>query len=271
MSLIIKKEQVEVIENNSFITEEIVNELFEKINTNWNPLDSNLNQHRESLVTMLCLLILFMDKIMYNLRPSNKKQTGGINEFVKNTDELIKFTNTIEELLYISINFVVVSNNKLLKGGSRNKNIKGGMKLGFTVKDIIIIVIMLYISYKSAYYIPGVQDGIKQQIKDIKGQIDAILTGKTVFYDEKFRDSLLQSEKTLVKTIIKPNNGNFYNMYDYVVNTKIDYNEFIEQYEDVCKKWDDVINSGGIPSNSIKAIQDGIVPKKKSRKYEFNR
>ena len=264
MSLIIKKDQVEVIENNPFITEEVVNEVFEKINTHWKPLDSNINPHKESLAMILSLSILFMDKIMYNLRPSNKKQNGGINEFMKNTDELIKFTKTIEELLYISINFVVVSNNKLLKGGSKNKkNLKGGMNLGFTVKDIIIIVVMLYISYKGVYYIPGVQDGIKQQIKDLRGQVDAIITGKTVFYDEKFRDSLLQSEKTLVKTIIKPNNGNFYNMYDYVVGTKIDYNEFIEQYEDVCKKWNDVINSGGIPSTSIKAIQDGDLPKQK--------
>ena len=35
---------------------------------------------------------------------------------------------------------VLCSNNKLLKGGSKNKkNLKGGMNLGFTVKDIIII------------------------------------------------------------------------------------------------------------------------------------
>ena len=264
MSLITKKEQGEVIENNPVITEEIVNELYNKINTNWNPLDSNLNQHKESLVTILCLSILFMDKIMYNLRPSNKKQNGGIDEFVKNTDELIKFTNQIEELLYISINFVVAGNNKLLNGGSNNKKkLRGGMNLGFTVKDIILIMTMLLICYKLAYIVPGVQEGIKLQIKDIKGIFDAKLTGKTVYYDEQFRDSLLQSEKILVKTIIKPNNGNFYNMYEYVVGADIDYNEFIDQYIDVCKKWNNVVESGGIPSTSIKAIQDGNISKQK--------
>jgi hypothetical protein len=267
MSLI-NKQEVESIENNPFVTENIVNELYDKIKTHWKPLDPSIEPHRESLVIMLSLSILFMDKIMYNLRPSNKKQNGGINEFVKNTDELIKFVNNIENLLYISINFVATSNNNLLTGGTKEKTngtkekTNGGISLGFTIKDIIIVLFMLCLSYKVINVIPGVKDGIQQQIDDFKGRVDATVTGKTVFYDEAFKTSLLESDKILVRTIIKPNNGRVYNMYDYVVGTKIDFNEFIQQYEDVCVKWNIVIKSGGIPSTSIKAITDGTIPQK---------
>jgi hypothetical protein len=275
MSLI-NKQEVETIENNPFVTENIVNELYDKIKTHWNPIDPSIEPHRESLVIMLSLSILFMDKIMYNLRPSNKKQNGGINEFVKNTDELIKFVNNIENLLYISINFVATSNNNLLTGGTKEKTngtkektngtkekTNGGMSLGFTVKDIIIVLFMLCLSYKVLNVIPGVKVGIQQQFDDLKGRVDATVTGKTVVYDEAFKTSLLESDKILVRTIIKPNNGKFYNMYDYVIGTKIDFNEFIQQYEDVCVRWNIVIESGGIPSTSIKAITDGTIPHKK--------